>query len=194
MTNHGCDQADRCVLDPHCPHHTTCCRTTDPGDQDPTDTIRLKDVARLDLQPGDTLVVTLAGATKDEAAFARDHILATLAGRLTSDHLLVLPDTATIGTIRHDGEQPLAEWERELLAQQAADSTTAHRAPHRLHTVDREPTERGVTVHDPAGRRYLRMPEGWFGLDDGAFVTWDDLTRRGELKTVWQPRPRRPGT
>lgn len=81
-------------------------------------TIQLKDVARLDLKPGDTLVVTLpADATAQEAAQAKERILATLGGRLASDHLLVIPETAKVSVLRIDGH-PLAQWELELLARQ----------------------------------------------------------------------------
>lgn len=71
----------------------------------PDDTIQLKDVARLDLKPGDTLVVTLAGnPTAQEADQAHRRILATLGDQIDERHLLVIPETAKLSILREDSQ------------------------------------------------------------------------------------------
>lgn len=61
------------------------------ADADDLDTIELRDVARLDLKPGDTLVVTLDHpASADVADQVKRRILALLNGRLDEAHLLVV--------------------------------------------------------------------------------------------------------
>lgn len=71
------------------------------------DAIQLKDVARLDLKPGDTLVVTLAGnPSAEDAHEAKRRILAILGNQLDEHHLLVMPETAKVSILRTDGDQP----------------------------------------------------------------------------------------
>lgn len=85
------------------------------------DKIRLKDVSRLDLKPGDTLVVTLAGdPSAKDAHEAKRRILAILGDQIDEHHLLVIPETAKVSVLRTDGH-PLAQWELELLARQPTD-------------------------------------------------------------------------
>lgn len=87
-------------------HGVTWVRDSEP--QAPaTDTIQLKDVARLDLKPGDTLVVTLAGnPSAEDAHEAKRRILAILGNQLDEHHLLVMPETAKVSILRTDGDQP----------------------------------------------------------------------------------------
>jgi hypothetical protein len=69
------------------------------------DTIALKDVARLDLKPGDTLVVTLpANATAQQGHETRERILGLLGGRLAGDHLLVILEHAKLSVLRQTDE------------------------------------------------------------------------------------------
>lgn len=101
-------------------HGVTWVRDSEP--QAPAaDTIPLKDVARLDLKPGDTLVVTLREpVTTQMATTVRDRILAILGDEIDEHHLLVIPETAKVSILRTDGH-PLAQWDLELLARQAVD-------------------------------------------------------------------------
>lgn len=66
--------------------------------------IPLKDVARLDLKPGDTLVVTLAGnPSAKDAHEAKLRILAILGDQIDEHHLLVVPETAKLSVMRQAG-------------------------------------------------------------------------------------------
>lgn len=84
-------------------HGVTWVRANEP--QAPAaDTIQLKDVARLDLKPGDTLVVTLAGnPSAKDAHEAKLRILAILGDQIDEHHLLVVPETAKLSVMRQAG-------------------------------------------------------------------------------------------
>jgi hypothetical protein len=78
-----------------------CGAAWDSGGKRIDDTVPLKDIARLDLKPGDILVVTLAGnATSQEAAVARERILSILGDQIDEHHLLVIPETAKVSVLR----------------------------------------------------------------------------------------------
>lgn len=83
-------------------HGVTWVRASEP--QAPaTDTIPLKDVARLDLKPGDTLVVTLREpVTMQMATTVRERILAILGDQIDEHHLLVLSETAELSVLHQD--------------------------------------------------------------------------------------------
>lgn len=61
------------------------------ADADDLDTIELRDVARLNLKPGDTLVVTMDEPTSaDVVERVRHRILAYVGDRIDEKHLLVV--------------------------------------------------------------------------------------------------------
>lgn len=67
---------------------------------------RLKDVARLDLKPGDSLVVTVPDATSAQMAHdIRERIAATLGDRWTGK-VLVLPESMHVSIVSDPNGEP----------------------------------------------------------------------------------------